>query len=77
MKQRCAKHESVQTTVHQHALKRRTDYVEQWICSGAQESASCYSGTPFFQPGMNTKNWTCLECDYTLCKPCVQAYSSK
>ena len=55
----CKVHERVDTKVHEHILTRRRDYMEPWLCSGAQEDDGCQTGNPAFQPGMAPKTWIC------------------
>lgn len=55
----CKRHEKVDTKCHEHILTRRRDYMEPWLCSGAQEDDACQTGNPAFQPGMQPKTWIC------------------
>ena len=74
VKTQCVVHETVPTTVHEHPLHRRRDYLEPWLCSGQQEQNGCHSESPMFQPGMAPKVWMCTDCAYFLCKPCIKVY---
>ena len=65
----------VDTKVHEHILIHRRDYMEPWLCGGAQENDGCKSGNPAFQPGISTKTWNCSLCAYFLCKPCIRHYA--
>ena len=76
-KSKCRKHKKVKTSIHEHPLHRRKNFLEPWSCSAQFCDEGCKSDIPNFLPGMGIKKWTCKECPFFICKNCVYAYSVK
>lgn len=66
------------TSIHEHYLHRRKNYLEPWTCSAQfLDDVECKSENPNFLPGMGIKKWASKESPFFLCKECVKAYAIK
>ena len=67
----------IKVKVYESILIEVNDYMEPWLCSGAQEDDGCQSENPQFQPGMGTQCWVSEDGSFRICDKCAQHYKDE
>ena len=67
----------IKVKVFESQLIECNDYMEPWLCSGAQEDDGCQNETAQFQPGMGTNCWVSDDGGFRICDKCAQHYKDE